>query len=130
MYGLSFYFKFSSFPFFLQCITSTFYCTPNAKGYYLILFTLTCNRISCSRPPSFLPPCKKISLALFQRQEKIIVKKSFVWIHLRSRVRIPSSPSTLLCSQIIYYIWHYIEKRTKIKKSRPGLDHIFKKLSA
>ena len=39
---------------------------------------------------------------------------------LRSWVRIPSTPHLRL-----WCIWHWVEKRTKIKKKRPGLAHFF-----
>ena len=45
---------------------------------------------------------------------------------LQSRVWIPRTLSTLLYSQILYYICHCIEERTKINKRRPGLVTCFK----
>ena len=45
---------------------------------------------------------------------------------LQSRVRIPSTPSFSIYSQL-YYICHCIEDRTRISKKKPGLDHILKK---
>ena len=45
---------------------------------------------------------------------------------LQSRVWIPRTLSTLLYSQILYYICHCIEERTEINKRRPGLVTCFK----
>ena len=42
----------------------------------------------------------------------------------RSQVRIQSIPSMLLYNQILYYICHWIEKRTNIHKKRPDMAHI------
>ena len=38
--------------------------------------------------------------------------------NLRSRVRMPSTPSTLFHSQILYYVCHCVQKRTRIKRGR------------
>ena len=49
---------------------------------------------------------------------------------LRSRGRIPSSPSMLIsftCSQVLCCICDCFVKRTKINQNRPDLAHFFKK---
>ena len=83
----------------------------------------------------------QISFGLFTfRSDRLILEKVFYflegWRHssvdsslptiLRSRVRIPSTPYTLLCNQILCYICHCSEKMRIISKNRPGFVYSLK----